>query len=46
MIPGLPPGGYDVVAWHERIGEVLHHVTVTEAHATEVFFDLPLTEVE
>ena len=41
-IPELPPAGYDVVAWHERIGEVTHHITVTEGQATDVFFDLPL----
>jgi plastocyanin len=43
-IPDVPAGDYDVVAWHERVGEVTLHATVSAAHPTTLTFSLPLTD--
>jgi len=43
-LPNLAPGRYDVVAWHERVGEVTHNVTVTAGQASTLSFSLPLTD--
>lgn len=41
-IDGLPPGSYDVAAWHERVGEAATTVTVTAGADSAVSFSLPL----
>lgn len=41
-LDGLAPGRYDVVAWHERVGEVTRSVTITAGEATAVSFSLPM----
>lgn len=43
-LDGLPPGAYDVAAWHERVGEALTRVTVTAGTDSPVSFSLPLPE--
>jgi plastocyanin len=40
----LPAGEYDVAAWHERVGEVNLHASVTAGRATTLTFSLPLTD--
>lgn len=44
VIDGLPPGRHEVVAWHERVGEVTLPVTVEAGALTELSFSLPLTD--
>jgi plastocyanin len=43
-IPGLAPGRHDVVAWHERVGEVRLPVVVEAGRHTPVSFSLPFTD--
>jgi plastocyanin len=43
-IEAVPPGRYDVVAWHERAGEVTASATVTAGGTAELTFSLPLTD--
>jgi hypothetical protein len=43
-IPGVPAGKYDVVAWHERAGEVTESAAVPAGGAAELTFSLPLTD--
>jgi len=43
-IAGLAPGRHDVVAWHERVGEVTLPVVVDARGHTPVSFSLPLTD--
>jgi plastocyanin len=43
-IAAVPPGKYDVVAWHERAGEVTVGATVTAGGTAELTFSLPLTD--
>lgn len=45
-ISGLPPGSYDVVAWHERVGDVTMRAVVAPGRPAELSFSLPLTEDE
>lgn len=45
-IAGLTPREYDVVAWHERAGEVTHQATVTAGRAAALSFALPLSEIK
>lgn len=45
-IPGLAPGRHEVVAWHERMGEVTIPVSVDAGHLAPVSFSLPLTDDE
>lgn len=45
-IAGLPPGAHRVVAWHERVGEVIAEATLTADRPVELSFSLPLTEDE
>lgn len=45
-IPGLAPGRHEVVAWHERMGEVTMPVVVAAGHLPPVSFSLPLTDDE
>ena len=42
--PTVPAGTYDVVAWHERVGEVTTSATVTAGGTSELAFSLPLTD--
>lgn len=41
-LDGLPPGTYDVAAWHERVGEAAATVTVTAGADSVLSFSLPL----
>jgi plastocyanin len=43
-IPNLGPGSYDVVAWHERAGEVTLHANVVAGQTARLSFSLPLTD--
>ena len=43
-IPDVPAGDYDIVAWHERVGEVTLHAAIAAARATPLTFSLPLTD--
>lgn len=43
-LPNLVPGRYDVVAWHERVGEVTQSVAVTAGQSSTMSFSLPLTD--
>lgn len=43
-LDGLEPGTYDVVAWHERVGEARTQVTVTAGSPAAVSFSLPLKD--
>ncbi|MEO8482505.1 MAG: hypothetical protein ABI634_09870 [Acidobacteriota bacterium] len=43
-IPDVPTGDYDVVAWHERVGEVTLHTTVSATRPATLTFSLPLTD--
>jgi plastocyanin len=43
-IDGLPEGDYDVVAWHERIGESARKVHFEAGRTSEVRFSLPVVE--
>lgn len=45
-IGGLAPGRHDVVAWHERVGEVTMPVVVEAGRHAAVSFSLPLTDDE
>lgn len=44
-IGGLPPRHYDVVAWHERAGEVTLSTDVTAGRTASLTFSLPLQDV-
>lgn len=44
VIPGVPPGTHRVVAWHERVGEVAHGLSVVDGSTATVTFALPLTD--
>lgn len=41
-IPNVPPGDYQVVAWHERVGRVVRRVQVVPGHTVTVDFRLPM----
>ena len=43
-LEGLAPGSYDIVAWHERVGEAHAKVTVTAGAASTVALSLPLKD--
>jgi hypothetical protein len=43
-IANIQAGDYEVVAWHERIGDVAQKVSVTAGQATEVSFSLPIAD--
>jgi plastocyanin len=43
-IPGVPAGKYEVVAWHERAGEVTESAVVPAGGAADLAFSLPLTD--
>lgn len=43
-LEGLAPGTYDVVAWHERVGEAHTSVVVAAGAASAVAFSLPLKD--
>ena len=45
-IDGLAPGSYDVVAWHERVGEVMLEAAVTAGQRATLSFSLPLQDVK
>ncbi len=45
-LTGLAPGAYEVVAWHERVGEVTRRATVVAGQTTPLTFSLPLTDVQ
>jgi len=43
-LDGLPPGSYEIVAWHERVGEAHTAITVASGSASQVAFSLPLKD--
>jgi plastocyanin len=43
-IPDVPAGDYEVVAWHERVGEVTLATSVAAGRASSLAFSLPLTD--
>lgn len=43
-IGGLPAGRYEVVAWHERAGEVADHITIEAGSTANLSFSLPVTD--
>jgi plastocyanin len=43
-IPDVPIGDYEVVAWHERVGEVTLTTSVAAGRASTLSFSLPLTD--
>jgi plastocyanin len=43
-LPGVPPGRYDVVAWHERAGEVTLPAVVAEGETASLAFSLPVRD--
>jgi plastocyanin len=45
-IPDVPAGPREVVAWHERAGEVTRTLTLDAGASTELNFSLPLTDDE
>jgi plastocyanin len=45
-IAGLPPRRYDVVAWHERVGEVTLGASVLANHTASLTFSLPVQEAK
>lgn len=45
-ISGLAPRAYDVVAWHERVGEVTLEAAVTAGRSATLSFSLPLQDVK
>jgi hypothetical protein len=40
----VPPGTYQLSAWHERIGETTKTIQVATGHAASVEFSLPVVE--
>ena len=45
-IPDIPPGQYEITAWHERAGQVSATAVVTAGDTTNVQFSLPLRSTE
>jgi len=45
-IAGLAPRRYDVVAWHERVGEVTLATSVTAGQIASLSFSLPLQDLK
>lgn len=45
-ITDLAPGRYDVVAWHERVGEVTLEAAVTAGQSASLSFSLPLQDIK
>lgn len=43
-LAGLPPGTYEVAAWHERVGEARTSVVVSAGGDSPVTFSLPLKD--
>ena len=43
-IKGLAPGRYDVVAWHERVGDVTFEADVAAGQVASLSFSLPLRD--
>ncbi len=43
-IDGIPPGEYEVVAWHERARRSARKVRIDAGRTTEVVFEIPLEE--
>lgn len=43
-ISGLDAGQYEIVAWHERVGEQVRAVTVIEGQVASVSFSLPIED--
>lgn len=41
-LAGLLPGRYEIVAWHERVGEQMRMVTVDAARTAYVAYSLPM----
>lgn len=41
-IPNLPAGDYTVVAWHERIKPITHHMHVDAGQVAQLDFTIPL----
>jgi plastocyanin len=45
-IPGLAPRAYEVVAWHERVGEVTLDAVVTAGQNVPLWFSLPMQDAK
>ena len=45
-IPRLPPGDYTVVAWHERIRPITHHLHLEPDQVARLDFTIPLPPAE
>jgi plastocyanin len=45
-ISGLAPGRHDVVAWHERVGEVTLAASVAAGRSATLLFSLPLQDIK
>ena len=43
-IEGIPPGSYDLVAWHERIRPIVTSLRVVAGQTTTLDVSIPLTE--
>jgi plastocyanin len=43
-IPGVPAGTHRVTAWHERVGDVTHEVTLRGGGTAGLAFSLPLAD--
>jgi plastocyanin len=43
-LDGLPPGEYKVTAWHERARPSRRNIRIEAGRATQVTFDIPLSE--
>jgi plastocyanin len=42
--PNVPPGNYDLVAWHRSAGFFRRHITVTEGATTDENFVIPVKD--
>ncbi len=42
----VPPGAYDLVAWHRSAGFFRRHITVTEGGSTDENFVIPVKDIE
>jgi plastocyanin len=43
---GIPPGGYDLVAWHRSTGFFRRHISVTEGGTVNQDFVIPVKEID
>jgi plastocyanin len=45
-IKGMTPGRYDVVAWHERVGDVTFEADIAAGQVASLSFSLPLRDLK